>query len=176
MTDNIVRPAQAADIPAITAIYDEAVRFGTASFELTPPDEAEMLRRFEAIIAGGHVYLVCTNGETLLGYAYASAYRPRPAYRWTVENSVYVAKDGRRRGVGRALLARLIADCEARDFRQMVAVIGDSANAGSIGLHAALGFEMTGTLKNVGRKFDRWLDTVIMQRALGAGAETPPQS
>ncbi|PTW59092.1 phosphinothricin acetyltransferase [Breoghania corrubedonensis] len=179
MPDLTIRAACGDDIPAITAIYDEAVRTGTASFELVPPNETEMHRRFETLVEGGYPYLVC-HGEIdgaarLLGYAYAGAYRPRPAYRTTVENSVYVAAEARRMGVGRQLLTRLIEEATARDFRQMVAVIGDSANVASIELHRSLGFSMVGTLKNVGRKFDRWLDTVDMQRPLGEGAQTSPR-
>lgn len=176
MSDPTIRPVREDDIPAITAIYADAVNVGTASFELVAPDEDEMRRRCRTLIDGGYPYLVCVDeGDRVLGYAYAGAYRPRPAYRGTVENSVYVAADARRRGVGRLLLAALIEEATARDFRQMVAVIGDSAHVASIELHRALGFEMVGTLKNVGRKFDRWLDTVLMQRALGDGAETPPK-
>ncbi|MEI2387289.1 N-acetyltransferase family protein [Breoghania sp. JC706] len=179
MTHLTIRPACGDDIPTITAIYAEAVRTGTASFELVAPDEDEMRRRFEALVQGGYPYLACEaeidGVARLLGYSYAGAYRPRPAYRGTVENSVYVAAEARRLGVGRALLTRLIEEATARDFRQMVAVIGDSANVASIELHRSMGFAMVGTLKDVGRKFDRWLDTVLMQRPLGDGAQTPPQ-
>ncbi|MDJ0932608.1 GNAT family N-acetyltransferase [Breoghania sp.] len=182
MSNLTIRSACGDDIPAIATIYAEAVETGTASFELVPPDEREMLRRFEALSQGGFPYLVCLEapekaggGEgRVLGYSYAGPYRPRPAYRGTVENSVYVARDARRLGVGRALLTRLIEETTARDFRQMVAVIGDSDNVASIELHRSMGFQMVGTLKNVGRKFDRWLDSVLMQHALGEGADTPP--
>jgi phosphinothricin acetyltransferase len=170
-----VRPAAAADLAAITAIYAEAVATGTASFELTPPSLAEMRRRFAALNAGGFPYLVAVDGGgRLLGYAYASSHRPRAAYGLTVEDAVYVAADARRRGVGRALLAALIEAAEATGFRQMVAVIGDSDNAGSIGVHEAAGFRLVGTLEGVGRKHGRWLDTVLMQRTLGAGTAIPP--
>ena len=170
-----IRPAAPDDIPAIAAIYAEAVRHGTASFELTPPDAAEMERRRAAILAAGYPYLVLEEDERLLGYAYANAFRPRIAYRFTVEDSIYVDAAARGRGVGRALLAALIARCEEMGFRQMVAVIGDSANLGSIRLHAALGFAHQGTLAATGLKFGRWIDTVLMQRALGPGAGDVPQ-
>ena len=176
----VIRPAQRRDLPAITAIYAQAVETGTASFELVPPDLEEMERRFDALVQGGYPYLVCLaqaddGDSSLLGYAYAGPYRPRPAYRATVENSVYVAESARRLGVGRALLSRLIEEATARDFRQMVAVIGDSAHVASIDLHRALGFATVGTLTNVGRKLDRWLDSVLMQRALGESADSPPR-
>ena len=169
-----IRAATAADIPAITAIYDHAVRHGTASFELEPPNAAEMARRLQALLDGGYPYLVAEADGAVAGYAYAGAYRPRPAYRWSVEDSIYVASQMQRRGIGAALLARLIADAEARGFRQMIAVIGDSAQAPSIELHRALGFRPIGAVENVGFKFGRWLDTVLMQRALGPGAGAPP--
>ena len=169
-----IRPAADADVPAIAAIYAHAVRHGTASFELEPPDDAEMARRRAALIDGGYPYLVAERGEELLGYAYAGAYRTRPAYRSTVEDSVYVAPAAHGQGVGRALLTALIAACERRDFRLMVAVIGDRASTGSIKLHEALGFTHVGALEPVGYKHGRWLATVIMQRALGPGATTPP--
>ncbi len=170
----VIRAATAADIPAITAIYDHAVRHGTASFELDPPDAAEMARRRQTLADAGFPYLVAETEGAVAGYAYAGAYRPRPAYRWSVEDSVYVAPALQRRGVGRALLARLITAAEERGFRQMIAVIGDSAQAPSIELHRAAGFHMIGRVENVGHKFGRWLDTVLMQRPLGPGASAPP--
>ena len=169
-----IRPAADADIPAIAAIYADAVRHGTASFELDAPDQAEMGRRRSALVAAGYPYLVAERGQDLLGYAYAGAYRTRPAYRSTVEDSVYVAPAAHGQGVGRALLSALIAECEARDFRLMVAVIGDRASNGSIRLHEALGFAHVGALEPVGYKHGRWLATVLMQRVLGPGASTPP--
>jgi L-amino acid N-acyltransferase YncA len=176
MTEVSIRPATPADIPAITRIYAHAVQHGTASFELEPPDEAEMARRQQALLDGGFPYLVATSdGEgTVLGYAYAGPYRARPAYRFSVENSVYVAADARRRGVGRALMDRLIAESVARGYRLMIAVIGDSAQTPSIELHRAAGFKLVGAFEGVGYKFDRWLDTVLMQRALGKGTSAPP--
>lgn len=169
-----IRPAAEADFPAITSIYDREVRHGTATFELTPPDLTEMTRRFRSLMDGGFPYLAATLEGEVVGYAYAGPYRPRPAYRFTVENSVYLAPAVHRQGIGMKLLRRLIEECEARSYRQMIAVIGDSANAGSIGLHSRAGFQMIGTHPNVGFKFGRWLDTVMMQRALGDGASTTP--
>ena len=168
------RPANEADLPFVTDIYEHAVRYGTATFELIPPDLAEMTRRFGVLMDGGFPYLVAVLEGRVVGYAYAGAYRPRPAYRLTVENSVYLEPAIHRRGIGLQLLQRLITESEARGYRQMIAVIGDSANAGSIGVHARCGFEMIGTHPDVGFKFGRWLDTVMMQRALGEGGETLP--
>ncbi|HVV92157.1 MAG TPA: GNAT family N-acetyltransferase [Hyphomicrobiales bacterium] len=171
-----IRPAAAADLAAIAAIYGEAVATGTASFELVPPGRAEMTRRFETLRAGGFPYLVAADeAGRVLGYAYAGPYRPRAAYGLTVEDAVYVAADARRLGVGRALLAALVEAATAAGFRQMIAVIGDSANAGSVGVHAAAGFRMVGTFEAVGRKHGRWLDTVLMQRSLGDGDTAPPE-
>ena len=174
MTAAEIRPATAADLPAITEIYEHAVRYGTATFELVPPDLAEMTRRFNVLMDGGFPYLAASVEGDVIGYAYAGPYRPRPAYRFTVENSVYLKSSTHRRGIGLQLMQRLIPDCEARGFRQMIAVIGDSANAGSIGLHTKCGFQMIGTHANVGLKFGRWLDTVMMQLALGEGGTTVP--
>src|SRR5215475_5878951 len=169
-----IRPTTAADLPTITRIYEHAVLHGTATFELTPPDLAEMTRRFDALIAGSFPYFVAVLDGRVVGYAYAGPYRPRPAYRFTVENSVYLEPAIHRRGIGLQLMERLIAECTALGFRQMIAVIGDSANAGSIGVHTRCGFQMIGTHPNVGLKFGRWLDTVMMQLPLGDGASTVP--
>ena len=169
-----IRPATAADLPTIAEIYDQAVRYGTATFELIPPDLAEMTRRFGALMDGGFPYLVAALEGRVVGYAYAGAYRPRPAYRFTVAKSGYIQPAIHRRGIGLQLLQRLIAESEQRGYRQMIAVIGDSANAGSIGVHTRCGFQMIGTHPSVGFKFGRWLDTVMMQRALGDGATTLP--
>jgi L-amino acid N-acyltransferase YncA len=174
MTATTIRNASASDIAAITRIYQVAVAHGTASFELEPPNEAEMTRRQAALLTDGYPYLVAEIGGTVSGYAYAGPYRARPAYRWCVENSVYVAPEFHRRGIGKLLLLRLIAEAEGRGFRQMVAVIGDSAQTASIALHRATGFEMVGTLRSVGFKHGKWLDTPLMQRALGDGDTTPP--
>lgn len=168
-----LRASAPEDIAAITAIYAQAVSEGTASFELTAPDEAEMAARREALVKAGHVYIVATLAGELVGYAYTSAYRPRPAYGATVENSVYVRPDHHGKGIGRALVTLLIEEAAACGFRQMVAVIGDSDNRGSIRLHETLGFRMVGTLQSVGRKHGRWLDTVLMQRTLGPGDTVP---
>ena len=169
-----IRPAIEADLPFITEIYTHAVLHGTATFELIAPDLAEMTRRFRTLIDGGFPYLVAVLEDRVAGYAYAGPYRPRPAYRFTVENSVYLQPAIHRRGIGLQLMVRLIAECEARGYRQMIAVIGDSANAGSIGVHTKTGFQMIGTHPNVGLKFGRWLDTVMMQLALGEGGRTIP--
>src|SRR5579863_6446451 len=153
----LIRPAEMTDIPAITAIYAEAVTHGTASFELEPPDQGEMTRRMTAILDGKFPYIVAEFEGAVAGYAYASSYRTRPAYRFTVENSVYVAHDMHRRGIGKVLLEKLIEECTARGFRQMIAVIGDSDQAASIGIHRACGFEPAGNLRNIGWKFGKWL-------------------
>lgn len=174
MSDAVIRPAMPADIPAITRIYDHAVRFGTATFELDPPDAAEMRRRYDGLREGGFPYLAAAVDGHVVGYAYAGPYRPRPAYRFTLEDSVYLDPARHRRGIGAALLAELIAQATARGYRQMIAVIGDSANAASVALHARLGFAMIGTHPDVGFKFGRWLDTVMMQRALGDGGGSAP--
>jgi L-amino acid N-acyltransferase YncA len=170
----VIRPATQADIPGITRIYAHAVTYGTASFELTAPDEAEMWRRMNDLTSMHFPYLAAELNGALAGYAYAAPYRSRPAYRFTVENSVYVAPDLHRRGIGKTLLEALIEACTQRDFRLMIAVIGDSKQAASIGIHEAMGFTHVGVFENVGYKFGRWLDTVLMQRALGPGASTKP--
>ncbi|MFG1401589.1 GNAT family N-acetyltransferase [Xanthobacter sediminis] len=169
-----IRPATPEDSPAIAAIYDAAVIAGTASFEIDPPGPAEMARRQQAIVDAGYPFLVREEEGHVVGYAYASAFRPRVAYWNTVENSLYVDDRMHGRGIGKSLLQALIVECEARDFRQMVAVIGDSGNTGSIALHRACGFAPIGTLPNTGFKLGRWIDTVLMQRALGPGADTLP--
>jgi L-amino acid N-acyltransferase YncA len=169
-----IRPAIPADIPAITRIYAHAVTHGTASFELQPPDSAEMARRQRELLDGGYPYVIAEIGGATAGYAYAGPYRPRPAYRFSVEDSIYVDPQAQRGGIGRALLEHLIDEAAKRGFRQMIAVIGDSAQTPSIELHRALGFRMIGTIENVGFKFDRWLDSVLMQRGLGPGATTTP--
>lgn len=168
-----VRTCEASDIQAIATIYGGEVRQGTASFELEPPGVAEMLARRAALVEGGYPYLVAEIEGEVAGYAYAGAYRARPAYRSSVENSVYVDGRFRRRGVGRALLSTLVAEAAARGFRQMIAVIGDCANASSIKLHEGAGFAHAGILRSVGWKHGRWLDTVLMQRPLGEGDGAP---
>ena len=170
----LIRPAQPQDLPAITAIYARHVLTGTASFETEPPDEREMRERFEAICDRGFPYLVAEREARVAGFAYASLYRARIAYRYTLEDSIYVDPGCVRAGVGRALLARLIADCEATGARQLIAVIGGSDNEASIRLHAGQGFETVGLLRAAGWKHGRWVDSVLMQRALGAGSTSAP--
>ncbi len=169
-----IRSATLADIPSITAVYQPAVLNGTASFELEPPDEHEMRRRMASILDGGYTYLVAEAESVVQGYAYFGPYRPRPAYRWTVENAIYIAPDMQRQGVGRLLLTELVRRAEEAGFRQMVAVIGDSAQHASIDLHRSMGFCQCGIVLSVGFKHGRWLDQVIMQRALGPGDKMAP--
>lgn len=169
-----IRPVAPEDIRDITAIYAHAVQHGTASFEIEPPNETEMTTRRKLLVDNGHPYLVADVGGRIAGYAYAGPYRPRIAYRHTVEDSVYVHPRAQRHGIGRMLLTELIAQADARGFRQMIAVIGDSAQTASIELHRSLGFLPVGTFANIGFKHGRWLDSVLMQRALGKGAETLP--
>jgi L-amino acid N-acyltransferase YncA len=170
----IIRPATPADIEAITRIYAGAVLHGTASFEIEPPDQTEMLRRQTALLDNGFPYFAAEIGSVFAGYAYAGPYRARPAYKWSVEDSVYVAPDMHRKGVGGLLLRALIAASAQRGYRQMIAVIGDSAQIASIVAHERAGFSHIGTLRSVGFKHGRWLDTVLMQRALGEGDATAP--
>ncbi|MFE0753813.1 GNAT family N-acetyltransferase [Inquilinus sp. NPDC058860] len=170
-----IRDAAEADLPAVQAIYARHVLRGFASFEEVPPETPELAARRAAVLAQGLPYLAAEIEGRLVGYAYAGAYRPRPAYRHTIEDSVYVADGLAGRGIGRALLGALIERCEAGPWRQMVAVIGDSGNAGSIALHEAFGFRRIGILQSVGFKFGRWVDSVLMQRALGPGDAAPPQ-
>jgi phosphinothricin acetyltransferase len=174
MTDVCIRTATSADIAAITRIYAGAVTYGTASFELEPPDQAEMARRQQALLTRNFPYIVAELGGAVVGYGYAGPYRDRRAYDWCVEDSLYIAPEFHRKGVGRLLLTRLVADSEARGFRQMIGVIGDSANTASIAVHAAVGFRLIGNFQSIGFKHGRWLDTVLMQRALGSGDTVPP--
>jgi L-amino acid N-acyltransferase YncA len=170
----VIRPCAATDMPAITAIYAHHVMHGAASFETDPPSLDEMYRRRSDILGKDLPYLVAVNDDAIAGYAYAGTYRPRAAYRETVENSVYLHPDLAGRGIGTRLLKTLIDDCETRDLRQMIAVIGDSANVASIRLHLRCGFRNVGTLTSVGHKHGRWLDSVLMQRALRHSDATPP--
>ena len=169
-----VRDANEGDMDAVQAIYAHHVLHGLATFEEVPPGAAEMRGRREAVRALSLPYLVAEADGRILGYAYASTYRPRPAYRYTIEDSVYVAQGHGGRGIGRALLGELIARCEAGPWRQMLAVIGDSDNRGSIALHRQFGFETAGTLRSVGFKLGRWVDSILMQRPLGPGDQSRP--
>jgi L-amino acid N-acyltransferase YncA len=175
MTAIDIRPASAGDIAAIARIYAGAVKHGTASFELQPPSEAEMARRQQILLAKNYPYVVAERAGVIAGYAYAGPYRERRAYDWCVEDSIYIAPEFHRQGIGRQLLERLVMDSEARGFRQMLAVIGDTANTASTAVHAAAGFRLVGTFQSIGYKHGRWLDTVLMQRALGSGDGAPPQ-
>src|ERR1700758_2949815 len=165
----VIREAGEADVPEIQAIYAHHVLTGSGTFEEEPPSVEEMAERLAKVAAGGWSWLVATDATGVLGFAYYTQFRDRSAYRYCAEDSVYVREDVRGQGVGKALVARLIEDATARGMRQMIAVIGDSENVGSIGVHASLGFHMVGTMKAVGVKFGRWLDVVSMQRALGRG-------
>lgn len=172
----LLRDCTREDIPAVTAIYAHHVLHGTASFEEVPPTVEEMIARYEAVRALGTPYIVAEIDGLIRGYTSASLYRARSAYRYTLENAVYVHATARRSGIGRALLSELLPQCEALGYRQMIAVIGDSANHASIGLHAAMGFERVGFLPSVALKFGRWLDSILMQRALGAGNASLPDA
>jgi L-amino acid N-acyltransferase YncA len=174
--DFTVRDAAEPDMAAVQRIYAHHVLTGVATFEETPPDLQEIIARRRAALDLGLPYLVAEAGDRILGYCYATPYRARPAYRFTIEDSVHVAEGFTGRGLGVALLSALIARCEAGPWRQMVAVIGDSGNLGSIALHRRLGFEMIGVLRSVGFKFGRWVDTPLMQRALGKGDGALPDA
>jgi L-amino acid N-acyltransferase YncA len=169
-----IRSIETQDLPALTSIYREAVLFGVSTFEIEPPDVVEMDRRRRLILAGGFPYLVAHLGGNAVGFAYANTYRTRAAFAATVENSVYISGRHQGRGVGNTLMRALIAECATLGFRQMIAVIGDSANSASIKLHQKLGFRFAGLQTSVGWKHDRWLDTVTMQLPLGEGDLTKP--
>ena len=170
----VVRDATEQDMAAVQAIYAHHVLYGLATFEETPPSTEELLERRASVLAQGLPFLVAEAEGRIAGYTYAASYRPRPAYRYTIEDTVYVARGLEARGIGTALLRALIARCEAGPWRQMIAVIGDSANAGSIALHRRFGFQLVGTLASVGLKLGQWVNTVLMQRALGSGDNTLP--
>lgn len=170
----LIRPSRADDLGAIAAIYAHAVLHGTGTFELEPPSADEMAKRRDDVLARGLPWLVAESDGEVRGYAYANWFRPRPAYRYCVEDSIYLHPDTRRQGLGRLLLAELIARCTAAGATQMLAVIGDADNAGSIAVHRACGFDDTGRLRAAGWKFGRWLDVVLMQRALGLGDRGTP--
>jgi L-amino acid N-acyltransferase YncA len=169
-----IRDAREADVPEMQAIYAHHVLHGTGTFEEEPPPVEEMAARFHKVVDNGYVWLVATDATGVLGYGYYSPFRDRSAYRFTVEDSIYVREDVRGQGVGKALVLRLIELATAAGLRQMIAVIGDSENVGSIGVHASLGFHMVGTMKSTGIKFGRWIDVVSMQRALGKGDSNLP--
>jgi len=170
----VIRDSRDGDLEAIHAIYAHHVRTGLGSFEEVPPDVEELRRRRGLILADRLPYLVAEADGRIAGYAYAGRYRPRSAYRFSVEDSIYVAPDAQRRGVGRLLLQELIERCTRAGYRQMIAVIGDSANHSSIGVHAAAGFAQVALMPAIGFKFGRWVDSVMMQRALGPGQSTLP--
>jgi len=171
----LIRPSTEADVPAIAAIYAHHVQHGTGTFETTPPTEAEMAARRADVLGKGLPWLVLEDAGQVLGFAYGNWFKPRPAYRFSVEDSIYLAPEAAGQGLGRALLAELLARLEAGGIRKVIAVIGDSANAGSVGVHTALGFERVGVVKSCGWKFGRWLDIVLMEKTLGAGDGTRPE-
>ena len=169
----LIRPSTDADIPAIAAIYAHHVLHGTGTFETEPPSPADMASRRADVLAKGLPYLVAEQDGQVLGFAYCNWFKPRPAYRFSAEDSIYLAVDQGGRGLGRLLLGELAARAEQVGVRKLIAVIGDSANAGSIGVHKALGFQHVGVLSSCGWKFDRWLDVVLMEKSLGAGDRAP---
>lgn len=170
----IIRPSLLEDIPSITAIYAHHVLTGTGTFETDPPSENDMTQRRADVLAKGLPYLVVADGDKILGFAYCNWFKPRPAYRYSAEDSIYLAPEAHGKGLGRALLAELMAQAENCGVRKLIAVIGDSANAGSIGVHQSAGFEHVGLLKSCGWKFDRWLDVVLMDKTLGLGDTSAP--
>ncbi|MDM7464176.1 N-acetyltransferase family protein [Tepidimonas taiwanensis] len=174
MKSPLIRPSRDDDLPAIAQLYGHHVLHGTGTFETTPPTVDEMASRRADVLAKGLPWLVAEVDGRVVGFAYGNWFKPRPAYRYSVEDSIYVAPDAAGRGLGRALLAELLLQLEARGIRKVMAVIGDSANAGSIGLHTALGFERVGVVRSCGWKFGRWLDIVLMEKSLGPGDTTPP--
>jgi phosphinothricin acetyltransferase len=169
-----IRPSLESDLPAITAIYGHHVLHGTGTFETTPPTEAEMTSRRADVLAKGLPYLVIEEGGRVLGYAYCQWFKPRPAYRFSAEDSIYMHPEAAGKGLGKVLLAELMRQAEAAGVRKLIAVIGDSGNTASVGVHKALGFEQVGTIRNCGWKFERWLDIVIMDKSIGEGATTRP--
>lgn len=171
----IIRPSQAADIPAITAIYAHHVLVGTGTFELDPPSQSDMTSRRADVLAKGLPYLVAVDGDKVLGFAYCNWFKPRPAYRFSAEDSIYLAPDAQGQGLGRALLTELAAQAEKAGVRKLIAIIGDSANTGSIEVHRSVGFSLVGVLKSCGWKFDQWRDVVMMDKALGLGDSSAPQ-
>ena len=171
----LIRPSRDEDLDAITRIYGHHVLHGTGTFETTPPSVADMTTRRADVLTKGLPWLVVEEGGQVLGFAYGNWFKPRPAYRFSAEDSIYMAPEAAGKGLGRALLAELLAALERAGVRRVMAVIGDSANAGSIGVHRALGFEPAGVITACGWKFGRWLDIVLMQKPLGAGDSAPPK-
>jgi L-amino acid N-acyltransferase YncA len=171
----LIRPSRDEDIPAITAIYQHHVLTGTGTFEIDPPSEADMLTRRADVLAKCLPYLVVEDAGQVLGFAYCNWFKPRPAYRFSAEDSIYMAADAHHKGLGKALLAELCAQAERAGVRKFLAVIGDSGNAGSIGVHRSVGFTHVGIIQSCGWKFERWLDVVMMEKTLGAGDRTSPQ-
>ncbi len=171
----LIRPSTDHDVAAITRIYAHHVLHGTGTFETTPPTETDMATRRADVLSKGLPWLVLEDGGQVIGFAYGNWFKPRPAYRFSVEDSIYLAPEAAGKGLGRALLAELLAKLQAGGVRKVMAVIGDSANAGSVGVHTALGFERVGIVKSCGWKFDRWLDIVLMEKALGEGDSTRPE-
>ena len=171
----LIRPSKIEDIPAIAAIYAHHVRRGTGTVEIDPPTPDDMAQRRADVLAKGLPYLVATQGDQVVGFAYCNWFKPRPAYRFSAEDSIYLAEAAIGQGLGRALLAELMAQAEKAGVRKLIAVIGDSANHGSIGVHRSAGFSMVGVLKSCGWKFDQWLDVVMMDKALGLGATCAPK-
>jgi len=171
-----IRPSRDQDLPAITAIYAHHVLHGTGTFETEPPSEADMVGRRADVLAKGLPYLVAEEDGRVLGYAYCQWFKPRPAYRFSAEDSIYLHPDAQGKGLGKALLAELARQAEAAGIRKLIAVIGDSANKGSVGVHKALGFQPVGVIQSCGWKFGKWLDIVLMEKQIGAGDSTPPQT
>ena len=172
----LIRPSQTEDIPAIAAIYAHHVLHGTGTFEIDPPSPNDMAQRRLDVLAKGLPYLVAARGDQVMGFAYCNWFKPRPAYRFSAEDSIYLADEAMGQGLGRALLAELMTQAEKAGVRKLIAVIGDSANHGSIGVHRSAGFSMVGVLKSCGWKFDQWLDVVMMDKALGLGDTSAPQT
>jgi phosphinothricin acetyltransferase len=170
----IIRPSQSSDIPQITAIYAHHVHHGTGTFEVEPPNEANMTQRRADVLSKALPYLVAVEDTRVLGFAYCNWFKPRPAYRYSAEDSIYLAPEAAGRGLGRALLAELMTQAERAGVRKLIAVIGDSNNLGSIGVHRSAGFSHVGTLKSCGWKFEQWLDVVLMDQSLGAGDTSNP--
>jgi phosphinothricin acetyltransferase len=172
----IIRSSQDQDLAAITAIYEHHVLHGTGTFEVDPPSQEDMRTRRADVLSKGLPYLVAADGEQVLGFAYCNWFKPRPAYKFSAEDSIYISPEAQGKGLGRALLAELSAHAEKAGVRKLIAVIGDSANTGSIGLHLSVGFHHVGTLKSCGWKFNQWLDVVMMEKTIGLGDSCPPQT